>query len=89
MIARYAQLMNHFRARILDGSLPAGARLPTELELAAEHQISRGTVRQAMSALVNEGLLERVRGRGTFVRPQQPIVSPAPRAAEPPWPPGR
>src|SRR5215216_7136555 len=69
MIARYAQLISHFRERILDGSLPAGARLPTELELAAEHQISRGTVRQAMSVLVNEGLLERVRGRGTFVRP--------------------
>ena len=82
MIARYAQLMNHFRERILDGSLPAGARLPTELELAAEHQISRGTVRQAMSALVNEGLLERVRGRGTFVRPLLPIASPALRAAE-------
>jgi len=76
MIARYAQLMSYFRERILDGSLPAGARLPTELELAAEHQISRGTVRQAMSALVNEGLLERVRGRGTFVRPLLPIASP-------------
>jgi DNA-binding LacI/PurR family transcriptional regulator len=82
MIARYAQLMIHFREQILDGSLPAGARLPTELELAAEHQISRGTVRQAMSALVNEGLLERVRGRGTFVRPLLPIASPAGRAAE-------
>jgi DNA-binding LacI/PurR family transcriptional regulator len=82
MIARYAQLMSYFRERILDGSLPAGARLPTELELAAEHQISRGTVRQAMSALVNEGLLERVRGRGTFVRPLLPIASPVPRAAE-------
>ena len=82
MIARYAQLMSYFRERILDGSLPAGARLPTELELAAEHQISRGTVRQAMSALVNEGLLERVRGRGTFVRPLLPIASPVQRAAE-------
>ncbi len=82
MIARYAQLMSHFRERILDGSLPAGARLPTELELAAAHQISRGTVRQAMSALVNEGLLERLRGRGTFVRPLLPIASPSSRAAE-------
>src|SRR4029078_383721 len=32
-------------------------------------------VRQAMSALVNEGLLERVRGRGTFVRPLPPAAS--------------
>ncbi len=82
MIARYAQLISHFREQILDGSLASGARLPTEIELAAEHQISRGTVRQAMSALVNEGLLERVRGRGTFVRPLLPIASPTPRAAD-------
>jgi GntR family transcriptional regulator, arabinose operon transcriptional repressor len=82
MIARYTQLISHFRERILDGSLPAGARLPTELELAAEHKISRGTVRQAMSALVNEGLLERVRGRGTFVRPPLPIASPVLRTTE-------
>src|SRR5690242_3381184 len=75
MISRYAQLISHFREQILDGSLPAGARLPTELDLAEEHQISRGTVRQAMSVLVNEGLLERVRGRGTFVRPLPPAAS--------------
>ena len=82
MISRYAQLISHFREQILDGSLPAGARLPTELDLAEEHQISRGTVRQAMSALVNEGLLERVRGRGTFVRPLPPATIQSPRAAE-------
>lgn len=64
----YHQLINHFRARILDGSLPAGSRLPTEVELTKEHDISRGTVRQAMTELVNEGLLERIKGRGTFVR---------------------
>jgi GntR family transcriptional regulator of arabinose operon len=81
-MARYAQLISHFRERILDGSLPAGARLPTELELAQEHRISRGTVRQAMSTLVSEGLLERVRGRGTFVRPLPPVAIPAPRAPE-------
>jgi DNA-binding LacI/PurR family transcriptional regulator len=82
MISRYAQLISHFREQILDGSLPAGARLPTELDLAEEHQISRGTVRQAMSVLVNEGLLERVRGRGTFVRPLPPASIQSPRTAE-------
>lgn len=66
--ALYAQLVTHFRVRILDGSLPPGSRLPTELELAEEYNVSRGTVRQAMTALVNEGLLERTQGRGTFVR---------------------
>jgi DNA-binding LacI/PurR family transcriptional regulator len=80
--ALYTQLLVHFRERILEGSLPAGTRLPTELELAQEHQISRGTVRQALSALVNEGLLERVRGRGPFVRPSRLSSTSAARAPE-------
>jgi GntR family transcriptional regulator of arabinose operon len=63
----YAQLVTYFREQILDGRLPPGSRLPTEQALTQEHQISRNTVRQAMSALVHEGLLERVQGRGTFV----------------------
>lgn len=71
-MALYAELIRHFRDRILDGSLPVGARLPTELALAEEYQISRGTVRQALTALVNEGLIERVQGRGTFVRRVMP-----------------
>ncbi len=73
--ALYTQLVSVFRTRILNGSLAAGARLPTELELAHEYNISRGTIRQAMTILVHEGLLERIPGRGTFVRP---IAAPVP-----------
>lgn len=64
----YAQLVSVFRTRILNGTLLPGAQIPTEIELASENNISRGTVRQAMAILVREGLLERVPGRGTFVR---------------------
>ena len=67
VISRHAQLLALFRERILNGSLLPDMQLPTELELARVHRVSRGTVRQAMSALVHEGLVERVRGRGTFV----------------------
>lgn len=78
--ALHIQLMTYYRERILDGRLPVGTRLPTEMELAQEHQISRDTVRQALSLLVSEGLLERVQGRGTFVRlpslPQTNVVQP-------------
>lgn len=80
--ALHSQLLLHFRERILNGSLPAGARLPTELEIAQQYNISRGTVRQAMSVLVQEGLLERLPGRGTFVRQLPPSSAPAPRFAE-------
>src|SRR5260221_2768255 len=61
------QLMTYYCERILDGRLPAGTRLPTDEELAALYQISRDTVRQALALLANEGLIERVQGRGTFV----------------------
>src|SRR5579859_6321469 len=76
-MALYEQLITHFRERILDGTFPAGSRLPTELELAEQHRISRHTVRHAMSTLVQEGFLERVQGRGTFVR-SLPAQTPAP-----------
>ena len=75
--ALYTQLLTLFRERIQSGSLPPGSRLPTEMELAKDLQVSRGTVRQALSALENEGLLDRTQRRGTFVR-----HPPAVRAAE-------
>jgi GntR family transcriptional regulator, arabinose operon transcriptional repressor len=80
--ALYSQILAYFRQRILDGSLAPGARLPTELELAQEYQISRGTVRQALNALVTEGLIERVQGSGTFVRQTPLVQAQAPQAPE-------
>lgn len=67
-ISIYSQLAAQFRAQILTGELPPGICLPTELELAEQYGLSRGTVRQAMGLLVQAGLLERVPGKGTFVR---------------------
>lgn len=62
-----AQLTIYYRERILDGRLLTGTRLPTDEELAALYQISRDSVRQGLAQLANEGLIERVQGRGTFV----------------------
>jgi GntR family transcriptional regulator, arabinose operon transcriptional repressor len=64
----YAQILHFYRVRILSGEFPVGTQLPTEMEIAQQHQMSRGTVRQALNMLVTEGLLERIQGRGTFVR---------------------
>src|SRR4051812_18451149 len=75
----YAQLVAHFREGILSGVFPVGSRIPTEPKLARDNRISRGTVRQALNILVNEGLLERTPGRGTYVRqPPQP-AQPGPK----------
>jgi len=63
----HRQFTSDFRERILDGRLPVGTRLPTDNELAAEYQLSRDTIRQALAVLADEGLIERVQGRGTFV----------------------
>ena len=55
------------RQRILSGKLPGGTRL-YEVALAEELNISRTPVREAMSRLAEEGLLERVQGGGFVVR---------------------
>jgi len=53
--------------RISDGSLPAGSRLPSEDSLVQEYAVSRTTIRAAIQSLVQRGLVEIRRGKGTFV----------------------
>lgn len=55
------------KQRILDGTLPAGARLPSESELVDEYAVSRTVVREAVVLLRAEGLVETFQGRGSFV----------------------
>jgi GntR family transcriptional regulator len=55
------------RDRIADGTYGPGERIPSETALAKSAGLSFLTVRQALKVLVDEGLLERYPGRGTFV----------------------
>lgn len=73
-VARYIQLATLFRNRIASGVWPVGGRIPNVDELAAEFNVARGTMREALGLLEQEGLLERMRAKGTFVRsaPQDP-----------------
>lgn len=57
------------RRRIVDGQWAARRRLPPEPELAAQLSVNRGTLRRALAALISQGLLVPLRGRGTFVAP--------------------
>jgi GntR family transcriptional regulator len=66
-IPLYYQLENLLREKINSGAFAAGDRLPTESELIRQYGVSRITVRQALTALAEEGLIERRQGRGTFV----------------------
>jgi GntR family transcriptional regulator len=67
----YRALAADLRDLIMSGRLPAEQPLPTEAQLAAEYRVSRHTVRRAFGELVNERLVYRVPGRGSFPRPAQ------------------
>lgn len=62
----YAQIKRRLLREILGWSQP-DQPFTTEQDIASQFQVSRATVRQAMSELVNEGYLVRHRGLGTFV----------------------
>ena len=63
----YQQLYEQLRGKIVSGEWRPGDMLPTETNLLEQYEVSRATVRQALDALVQEGLIYRERGRGTFV----------------------
>ncbi|QAY72379.1 GntR family transcriptional regulator [Agromyces protaetiae] len=64
-------IVGDLRARIASGDLPAGTRLPSELELAARQGSSRSAVRTALAALARQGLVESRPGTGWFVQSAQ------------------
>lgn len=63
----YEQVVSRIRGQIIDETLKAGDKLPTERELAQQFGVSRTVVREAIRALSREGLVEALHGRGTFV----------------------
>ena len=63
----YVQIRESLRSDIIQGALKRGEQLPSENELAARYNVSRMTIRQSIEDLVDEGLLYRRHGVGTFV----------------------
>ena len=77
---RYAlTLQEQLRADLLqkieNGSYAPGDQLPSESELVEAYGVSRVTVRAALRMLVDEGVLVKRRGKGTFVRPTTLVES--------------
>ncbi|MEN9715169.1 MAG: hypothetical protein RJA35_636 [Actinomycetota bacterium] len=66
-IPLYFQISTRLEKAILDGTLPAGARLENEIAFGERLGLSRPTVRRAIQDLVDKGLLVRRRGIGTQV----------------------
>jgi DNA-binding FadR family transcriptional regulator len=65
----YDQIASRLRSEIASGSLPPGSRLPSERELARALSVSRPSVREAIAALKNDGLVETRAGAGSYVSP--------------------
>ena len=76
-VLKYRQIEHSLREEIAAGLWRAGEKLPGEYELASRFQVAYLTVRQAVANLLEDGILIRVRGKGTFVagKDSPPIAS--------------
>lgn len=63
----YVQLAEYIEARISDGTLAPGARLPGERALAEEYGVALGTVRSALRVLRDKELIITTPSKGTFI----------------------
>lgn len=66
-IPLYQQMSDNLKRKIESGELKENDRLKTEQELSAEYNVSRITVRKAIEILVEEGLIVKKQGIGTFI----------------------
>ncbi len=66
----YMQLAQRLRQQIVEGKILGGEALPSERDLCALTGASRVTVRKAIEILIEEGLLSRRQGSGTYVTPR-------------------
>lgn len=64
----YRQIVDTIRFAARKGTIPPGQKLPTVQELSQRLSIARGTIKRAYDELEQMGLVEKVRGRGTFLR---------------------
>ena len=64
----YLEVMNYIKEGLRDGTLEAGAKLPTERDMSAQLNISRNSIREALRTLDNMGVLECRQGSGNYLR---------------------
>ncbi len=66
----YRELYQNLLNLILSNACPEKTALPSERELCEQYHVSRSTVRRALDALRRDGYIDKMQGRGNFVRPQ-------------------
>lgn len=67
MVSKYQLIANELRNKILLKTYKLNQAIPSELQLQKEYDVSRHTIRQAISVLANEGYLRKEKGSGTYV----------------------
>ena len=71
----YEQVRDDLVVQISEGKFASGERLPSEQDLCQYYEVSKITVRRAISELAREGLLYAIQGKGTFVSERRPRVA--------------
>ncbi|MEV5436095.1 GntR family transcriptional regulator [Streptomyces sp. NPDC052682] len=66
--SRHHDIADDLRRQITTGEVKPGARLPSEADLADRYKVSTTTLRSALAVLQGEGLVEKIHGKGNFVR---------------------
>src|SRR5215813_12237296 len=66
-VALWRRIADQLERAIADGRYPADTRLPGEIEIAKRLGVNRHTVRRALAALADRGLVRPERGSGTYV----------------------
>jgi DNA-binding GntR family transcriptional regulator len=72
VVPPWRQLAAILRERIESGEFPPGSRIPSIVSLSQEYQLAGITVRKALAALKEEGILETASGWGTYVAKDRP-----------------
>jgi GntR family transcriptional regulator of arabinose operon len=63
----YQQIQNKIIEQIKEGKLRVGDRVPSEKELMDEFHVSQITTKNALAGLAEKGIVERIKGKGTFI----------------------
>lgn len=66
----YGQVRDRLLSRIVQSEWSVGEALPNEFKLASQYSVSIGTIRRAVAALEEHGIVKRIQGRGTYIAGQ-------------------
>jgi GntR family phosphonate transport system transcriptional regulator len=75
-VALWRQIADRIRHGVASGAIGESGRLPPEMALAMRFGVNRHTVRSAIAALVQEGVLRAEQGRGTFIEVRKRLSYP-------------